>query len=295
MRLYVVTPLVVSFALQSAKAIEDGFYYQKRSDKPALVEYQNGNTDGLDGRVEVDIEFAEIFSVTNDNTEFHLLIRTAEGSSLDVKRTRALVLDGTTYRESSAGSILYFRITGEDNAKQVAKYVEVEILQRRHPNHQLQFSISPAREEFETNGTVELVITYRNVGNEPIKFRRGGRQRGSNRDNQYSFFAKLEGRTVPDVGSERNFGGMARTITLSPREFYREKIDLSKLFSFESSGRYFITGVIELEYEDPKRAHPSRVIWKEGIAAKTAVTITPTRRKQGRADQHPARRESKAP
>ena len=279
--LFILVPIAVFILLFTClstfdtHAFEDGFYYQKRSGYPSSIEQQDEKTDDLDTRVEVEIDSAEVFSVTNDNSECHVLIRTGEGSSIDEDRTRALVVDGTTYREERAGSILYFMITGKDHAKKVAKFLNTTVTWRAHPKHQLQFSITPEKESFDGKGSVNLLVTYRNVGKQSVCFMRGSYSRGSGRDNQYSFFAKHRGRTVADIDYDWHFGGISGPVTLKPGETHQETQNLSKWFSFESSGEYAVTGVIELEYVRPDADSGMRTIWTEGISAKTTVNLTP--------------------
>lgn len=250
-------------------ALKNGFYYQKHSAAPARVVPQDKLTGDLGSRLQLDIESAEVFSVRNDNSEFHALIRLTKATQIDESRTRALVVNGTTYRETAAGRILYFRIFGEANAREVAEFLNPRFVRRSYTPHHLQVFLTPKNSIFSATNSVEVVVEFRNMGTQAVTFRRHGSLLPD------SFFASDLGEykdyTVVSI-RQRPFGnGHTRTATLKPGESETIAQDLSKWFAFTNPGRYLVTLVVDVSYVHPE--HRGRDAWKESLAARATICI----------------------
>src|SRR5262249_41623137 len=168
-----------------------------------------------------------------------------------------LIVDGTAYRLVGSGasqketSSLNFEVTGDDNAKQVAKYFGTSPPYRRHPGHGLQVSFIPVKQVFETGEEVIVTLRITNVGGNAVSFMQGGRNRAA-RDNQYIFSARYRGKQVEDIGTSYHFGGMSVRRVLEPSEVFEAKVSLNKWFLFKEAGLYEIHGSYYLDFLDPE-------------------------------------------
>ena len=186
-------------------------------------------------------------------------------------------MDGAAYRQIGSGSSqkdrssASFEVTGDDNAKQVAKYFGTPLPYRKHPGHELQVSFIPVKQEFDTGEEVIVTLRITNVGTQAVAFMQGGRNRAA-RDNQYIFSATYRGKQVEDIGTSYHLGGISVRRVLQPGDIFEDKVTLQKWFSFREAGVYEIHGSYYLDFQGP--ADDSwKTIWEDYASADFAVTI----------------------
>ncbi len=131
----------------------------------------------------------------------------------------------------------------------------------------------PVQESFEIGGPVVLELTVENVGQVPVHFVEGGKQRGA-RDNQFQFIAfgsSGYGKPIPDIGDPTNFGGLGGFRELKPGDVFRKQVDVTKWFKFDKPGSYEITGLYELPLQEP--GFGARVLWEDFATGRCMVQI----------------------
>jgi hypothetical protein len=256
---------------------EDGFYLLAL-DNNVSQEYQSqdGTKFSLGEKQTLNIQGCEITSSNNENTQFYLSV----GMPYDDKvhsSWNVLFVEGTSYRQSISFSSKNetmskgFKISGEENAKQVSKYLNTPIQYRKHPQHNLLVTFTPTKEEFIIGDEVTATLRIKNVGDKAFKFQKGGRNRAL-RDNQYIFTAYFGGSQVSDIGTNNHLGGLAVTCIIKPEEVFEDKISLSKWFSFNEAGTYDIHGSYYLDFQDAVINH-YRTIWQDYASADFTVKI----------------------
>ena len=100
----------------------------------------------------------------------------------------------------------------------------------------------------------------------------GGAYRGSTRDNQYDFSARLLGVQIPDIGTNSHFGGLAVAHILKPGEEFKDAVSLSKWFAFDRAGLYELHGTYQLQFVEPD-AESFRMIWTDYASGDFVVQI----------------------
>src|SRR5215831_12328439 len=255
---------------------ENGIYERSQGTAAVLVRAQDGELVRLGKRRTLQILKAEMFSENNENTRFRLSVTVPYDPGLGAS-SYILFVDGTAYQQTGAGSSqkdtssASFYVTGDDNAKQVAKYFGTSVHYRRHPGYELQVSFIPAKPVFETGEEVIVTLRITNVGQKPISFMQGRRTRAS-RDNQYIFSARYQGKQVEDIGTSYHFGGMSVRRVLEPSEVFEAKVSLQKWFLFKDAGLYEIHGSYYLDFLEPED-DSWRIIWEDYASADFVVTI----------------------
>jgi hypothetical protein len=275
-KLLLMSVLFISALPMLAGEQENGFYERSHDSSASLVKTQDGQEVRLGKRRTLQILKAEMFSQNNENSKFYLSVTIPYDPSVGPS-SYVLFVNGTAYRQGGSGasqketSSLSFYISGDDNAKQVAKYFGTSLRYHRHPGHHLQVSFIPSKQEFKTGEEVIVTLRITNVGTNTVSFMKGGRNRAA-RDNQYVFSATYRGKQVEDIGNSYHSGGLSVRRVLQPGDIFEDKVTLQKWFSFNEAGVYEIHGSYYLAFQDP--ADDSwRTIWEDYASADFIVTI----------------------
>lgn len=234
-----------------AQPVEDGLYVLTGDESAPSVPSADGTRLFLGQAQELAIAGSRIHSEDNANSQFWVSVSVAPDSNID-PASLVLVVSNRGYRWSGSGRgpdalLVDFRVSGADNARAVSDYLSTPIRYRRHPDHQLLVAYAPTKERYRVGDEVFVGLTIENIGSTPIAFFKGGSYRGSTRDNQYDFSARLSGSQVPDIGTNLHFGGIGVTRTLAPGEKFRDAVSLSKWFAFDRPGRYEVHGFYRLQ------------------------------------------------
>jgi hypothetical protein len=269
--------LITNNPVLSEKQPEDGFYLLAL-DNNVTQEYrsQDGTKFSLREKQTLTIQECEITSSNNENTQFYLSVKMPYDDKVN-SSWNILFVEGTAYRQISSGSSKKetmskgFKISGEENAKQVSKYLNTPIQYRKHPGYNFLVTFTPAKKQFNIGEEVTTTLRIKNVGDKAFKFQKGGRNRAL-RDNQYIFTAYFEGSQVPDIGTNSHLGGLAFISSIKPGEVFEDKISLSKWFSFNEAGTYDIHGLYYLDFQDADINH-YRTIWQDYASADFIVKI----------------------
>jgi hypothetical protein len=286
--------LLVSTSVLGATQPDNGIYLSARGDPAAQIKCQDGRDLSLGARQELKIQKSEISSQNNANDRFYVQLTIPYDESLDAA-SYILIVSGTAYgritrpdRQSGSGSSqketssLFFYISGDENAKQVAEFLKTPVVYRRHPQHNLRISFIPTKQEFSAGEEVTATLQITNVGTNSISFMKGG-------DNQYVFLARHKGKfiQVDDIGTSYHSGGKAGRRVLKPGDVFEDKISLSKWFAFDkaemderqgsyaldfSDQMYEIHGSYCLDFNDPED-QSWRTIWKDYVSADFWVRI----------------------
>jgi hypothetical protein len=213
----------------------------------------------------------------NWNRVFDLSIQVPYDKALLKKLDHVLVLDETAYKQNGSGSSqdafcsLSFSIQGQEKAEEVAKHYSIQPRYRVHPGYQLAVGFFPEWGKFIQGEEIKVTLRIKNVGNGPVAFQKGGRNRAP-RDNQYSFLGIYQGKTVPDKGSSFHFGGLSYRAILKPGEVFEDEVDLTQWFAFEKTGPYQILGSYYMSFSDPADDF-GRTIWEDYITAEFWIQV----------------------
>jgi hypothetical protein len=256
--------------------LRNGIYLNSQKASAPKIKNQEGEERHIGEKRKLNLKKSELFSQDNANTLFSLSLTTPFDPALNYS-TYVLVVDGIAYDQHGSGSSqqvsssLFFTISGEERAKQVAKYLGATIAYHKHPQHNLRVRFLPIKREFLPKEEVTATLQITNVGTNSVAFMKGGRNRAA-RDNQYVFSARFNGKQVEDIGSSSHFGGLASRRVLKPGETFEDTISLSKWFTFDKSEMYEIHGSYHLEFSEPK-AESWRTIWEDYVSADFMVNI----------------------
>jgi hypothetical protein len=267
---------------QEAKAPADGIYLvREKGDGPKVKRNDTGDELVLGKRLTETFGAAAIHSDTNDNSRFRVDLKGAgpfaPGEPL---ASFALIIGGRCFmvyshsdRERDGTCSLGSVIHGEDVARSVAKTLNTRPTLRTHPGHRLLVTWTPDKASYAIGEPIMLTLKIKNVGDRPIAFFNGGRQRGA-RDNQFDFTAFRsggEGKAVPDTGDPTNFGGVASLPALQPGEVFTKSAPLDSWFKFQAPDTYQITGTYRLEIHDPNES--ARPHWQDFATGECQVRV----------------------
>jgi len=291
---------VVAFLVLIAPAcfgqeVADGLYHGSKDANAPRVKTTDGRWVSLGQKCPLDTLVADVYAINNGNTRFGLTVRIPFRPGIDCPPWKVLVVGGIADLTSSQGYSSsrdqkrevcrhHFWISGRDRADRIARHFGVMLRLRQHPGHRLTASFVPLKTAFETGSSPSARFRLTNVGSEAVAFLVGGRSRAS-RDNQYAFSACYQGQQVTDIGSSDHFGGHAVKHVLAPGECYEKVIDLTKWFSFATTGRYDVFGSFYIEFVDPEGSLlPST--WEDHATAAFSVEIRePSRPPSAEADE----------
>ncbi len=234
------------------------------------------------------IEQAVLSAKDNANERFSLELRVPYDAALSPPGSLILVVGGEVHVSSGGGSSgttwshPWFALRGRATAEAVGKHLGIAPRLRRHPGHRLEVSFVPAKPAFAPGEPVRATFRMKNVGDSPVAFVHGGRNRAP-RDNQYDFLARLGGRLVPDVGNNVHYGGLSQRRVIPPGGTFEEEVDLGKWFAFTERGLYEIVGMYALTLLDP--ATDDQIpLWEDHAAAPFLVEVAAVAPKPARLD-----------
>lgn len=226
----------------------------------------------------IDIKEAWITSRSNDNTEYYLDLRTTNTLPVSTDKIVLMVGDKTIPFNSSGSEdygrihILGTTITNLSLISGIAQHFHATVVGHHHPGHQMLVQIIPDKDEFSKGEPVIVKLRITNIGTNTFAYMQGGSQRGP-RDNQFAFTAMgPDLKMLPDVGDPRNFGGLASTITLKPGQSHELPVDLTKWFSFDKSGEYYLRGSYAMSFQDLD-SPISHDIWDDFACAAFRITV----------------------
>jgi hypothetical protein len=229
---------------------------------------------------------AKLQSLCNSNSQFRLVLdhcgpfpagKPVIGRTAIVIGGKACVINGGSIVDQpdqnrddlpSVATLIF----GLENARSVAKLLNVDLEERKHPGHLIQITWSPAKDAYLIGQPVEIALAIENVGLIPIRFFDGGQNRGA-RNNQFQFICfggHGMGRPVSDTGDPIHFGGLAGYVELKPGETFRKSIDVTSWFTFPQADTYRLTCVYAMELHSGAVWNP---IWDDFATGYCEVTI----------------------
>lgn len=268
--------LLASTCAVFGQASADGFYMKSADDSAPFALGQDGKRVSLGPAQEVAIRRSDVYSQDNANSAFWIGV--GMSSEAHPRATSyVLVVANRAYPVAGSGSAagffeINFKVSGANNARDVARFLGTEIAYRRHPGHQLLVSFTPVLPSFRVGDEVVAKFRIENVGTNTIAFMKGGHYRGSTRDNQYKFSAQFLGKQVPDIGTSNHFGGIATPRVLEAGDVFEDEISLSKWFAFDKKGLYEVFGAYDLTFYDPSN-ETHRPIWTDYVSGQFLVRI----------------------
>ncbi|HEY1380236.1 MAG TPA: hypothetical protein VGF55_25770 [Gemmataceae bacterium] len=228
---------------------------------------------------------AEVRSQANDNARFTVELRGVDPAvDRGEPATVVLVAGGVGLpsfgrSQTTDGKLdLAFTLRGEEEARKVAAALKTEPILRKHPGHRVVLKLAPDREAYRPGEPVTLTVDICNVGDVPVLFRMGGRQRGA-RDNQFRFLAYGWfglGKAVPDTGDPNHHGGLTSLRPLKPGESIRQTVPLNRWFRFTASDTYRVTGLYELELHDMPERFLRTTIWEDLAVGECLIKVVAT-------------------
>lgn len=164
---------------------------------------------------------------------------------------------------------------GADNAEELIRLFNPQVLRRRHPGHRMMTTFLPAKNEFEAGEPVLVTLRITNVGDAEFAFEQGGKQRGS-RDNQFAFSAedRLRHHMLPDIGSPTHMGGLVGSIKIPPGESHELEVDLTRWFAFQKGGFYRIRGSYSMPITEKVAKDPfAFCVWEDFACAEFGIKM----------------------
>jgi hypothetical protein len=258
-----------------AQVPPDGFYLRSADESAPFALTQGGTRVSLGPAQEVPIQSSRVYSEDNANSTFRVSVHIPlEGNRQATPYV--LVVANRAYSPSGGGSgpgyyAIGFRASGVDNALDISRFLSTPIAYRKHPGHQLLVSFTPVLPSFRIEDDVRVRFRIQNIGTNPISFMQGGHYRGSTRDDQYTFSARLLGKQVQDIGSNIHFGGIAGIRVLKAGDVFEDEVNISKWFAFDKKGSYEVFGSYDLRFHDPANARET--VWTDYVSDRFLVKI----------------------
>jgi hypothetical protein len=187
-----------------------------------------------------------------------------------------LVVGDTAYRSLGTASsgkdnpVLYFRIPGAGQARQVAKIFDIPVENFSRPDYRLAVSITPTKQSFRRGEPVSARLRIVNNGGEHISFADPGR--GSERD-RYAFSARKNDQPLADLSFAGDRTGTATPRYLAPGATFEDTVNLGNWFDFSQAGVHEIHGSYQLNFQDSRNLRIGLSSWTEYAQADFAVTI----------------------
>jgi hypothetical protein len=247
---------LIAVARGPADEIEDGIYALKKEGEGRHIKLNGGAEVVLGPRLGGAWAGAAVRSTANDNSRFLILLSDVRPLDTTGGTGRiALLIDGVclpSFGQSHYpdGKLdLSFTVSGDEAARKVAARLKVEPQRRKHPGHRVEVRWVPDKEAYRVGEPITLTMELKNVGDAPIAFQNGGKQRGP-RNNQFRFLAYRlygSGKAVADTGDPNHMGGIGSVLTYKPGETFSDTVRLDKWFQFTEPDTYRVTGLFELE------------------------------------------------
>jgi hypothetical protein len=282
-------PTLLLITALSAPELELGLYHVVPTDSaPIKATAPDGSTIGLTILATKNIGKVLIRSETNDNSRFSIIIQDAGPLGGGRPKPVALVAGdwAVPMRDSSEDETTHkfvFVSTSHIDGKtadRVAAALGIKPLRREHPGYKARVTFRALAPSYKLGTAPILELAVENVGDVPICFVEGGRQRGP-RDNQFAFVAMSlfgQGKAVPDTGSPINFGGIGAFRTIEPGKTWTKQVPLDGWFRFTEADTYEITGIyrVQLLSTDEVRGANARERprWDDFFTGECRVKIT---------------------
>lgn len=257
----------------------DGIYLLSKNESAPVIINQDGEKLRVGNKQEYNITNKKMYSRNNANTMYHLELTAPHDDEIS-HLSHVLIVSGVAFKQCftvitpNTDTTIGFTVFGDANAKQVSQYIRTPIIQRKHPRHTICVSITPQKNAFNIGENVCISLKINNVGDNVISFRHGEWNRGTNRNDQYTFLARLDGIQVDDVYSGSNLGerGQSRVVILKPGESFKDEVNLNKWFAFDKHGTYQILGSYHMEFSDPD-PNKTGMIWDDFASAHFNIRI----------------------
>src|SRR5262245_42635601 len=172
---------VVSTCAALGQAPPDGFYLRSADASAPFALAQDGNRVPL-GPAQVAMS-SRIYSQDNANSTFWVNVQIPPEAAPQAE-SYVLVVGNRAYPWGGSGSgpghyEISFRVSGADNARDVARFLSAPIDYRKHPGHQLLVSFTPLLPSFRIGDDVRVRFRIENIGTNTISFQKGGHYRGA--------------------------------------------------------------------------------------------------------------------
>lgn len=232
------------------------------------------------------ISRATLDFTTNDNEGFTCILYRHEPFSVNeclwVLKDKPLTDDPGMlwFRGGQSAQDNEYRMTASGRgvalAEALIRHFNPAVQRREHPGHRLMARFIRSKSTYKAGEPVEVSLKITNVGDTPVAFQQGGKQRGA-RDNQFTFSAEEAGEMMlPDIGSPRHMGGLSSYRKLSPGESVEIPVDLSNWFNFERGKHYTIYGSYWMELVDPegiRSSHFPRYLWNDTVSHTFGISM----------------------
>ena len=267
----------------SAGEIPDGIYLlHEKGDGPKVKRNDTGDFLVLGEKLTDRLGTGTIDSTSNDNELFRLDLRGAgpfpkreiSGPTAAFIAGHCLMLYSRSDPAPDGTLNLGASIHTDEAMRAVAKTLKVEPRLRKHPGYKLAVNWETDKPRYQAGEPIGVTVKIKNVGEQPVSFQNGGRQRGP-RDNQFGFTAFRgygAGKAVPDTGDPTNFGGIAGMVTLQPGQTFAKAVVLDKWFKLTEPDVYRCTGMFHLEFHDADDGW-RRSTWDDFVAGVFVVRI----------------------
>ncbi len=275
--LLAMTLLAMTHVCRAAE-LADGLYWQTDGKSGQKITTLNRGDVFVGEKWDVKPLEVMVSSQDNANTNFYVSLKCAyEIKISDSFINTVLICGGRSYAQGGSGSngkeisFADYSIAGQEGADAVAKYFGTTTRVRQHPGYAFRVSFTPDKKEYAPGEEVAATLRIENISDKTVAFQKGGHNRAE-RDTQYHFTAQLNGKSVPDIGTDMKFGGLSVNRVLKPNEIFEDKIVLNKWFAFKDAGTYDILGSYLMEFFEPGEKHYF-MIWQDYATAEFRVTI----------------------
>jgi hypothetical protein len=280
MKIALIFTFLICFAqLGHAAELADGLYWQTDGKSGTKITAQRGREVYAGEKWDVHPQEVTVASEDNANTSFAVSLKLAYEPRISEANLRAvLVCGGLAFAMNGSGangkeiSFADFAVEGKEHADAVAKFFGTATKLRRHPGYAFRISFTPDKNAYDPGDEVSVTLRIENISDKTIAFQQGGHNRAE-RDTQYRFSAHLNFKSVPDIGSDMNFGGLSVRRILKPNEVFEDKVVLNKWFALKEPGSYEVLGSYLMEFFDPEEKSGYFMLWQDFATADFRVDI----------------------